>query len=73
MARLGGAYCAAVSVPAQLERGIGQARRAWLDGHGQVKDTRVPPGRREMATLGQRVNFAGVSSDRRVKAQTAAW
>src|SRR5260370_3126672 len=37
------------------------------------KDTRGPPGRREMATLGQRVNFAGVSSDRRVKAQTAAW
>ncbi len=37
------------------------------------KDTRRPPGRRERAALGQRVNFAGVSSDRRVKAQTAAW
>jgi hypothetical protein len=33
------------------------------------KDTRGPPGRRKGATLGQHVNFAGVSSDRRVKAQ----
>jgi len=69
----GRAYCAAVSVPAQLERGTGRAGLVRLDGHGHVqrmlRSARDNPG---MATLRQRVNFAGVSSARCEEARTGA-
>jgi hypothetical protein len=66
------AYCPAASVPAQLERGLaGPGWRGWTVS-ATFKEAEVRRDNREMATLGQRVNFVGVTGARCEEAQTAA-